>query len=647
MTLYKRILLGILFISFCLIGLIFINAQLILMDSYQQLEEQNATQNIDRLSHVLQNDIDNLRISDIDWVEKLAPIRSIPELSYREFSQDSLLNRLSLDAKLSIALLLDHQNKVVFQSAVNANSGKATSIPKALLASVKPGSPLVDNIDSQSIIKGIIALSEGPLMTISVPVYPQNRHDTNWGRLIGGRYIDDAEIEHLADSTNLNVKIVAYNTANIPDDFLRAKNKLDTANHYYVEPVNNQLISSYTTVDDIYGKPAIMLRAQMPRFISQYGQNSITSFFISLLIIVILLAAVAFLLLERTVLSRLNILNIGLARAKSANSLILEVFTTGNDEIATLTNSIKDLFKAHTQTRSQLQDAKDTLEQRVIERTTELTSANIRLEQELDESKQANQILAQARDKVSGELQLKSQLLANVSHDSRTPLTIIGLNTEMLQQGRHGELNSKQTEVLDRILNATRQLLNFVTNMLDEAQLKHGKMPFVTVTFEPKLLIEEFVSMLEPLAEAKGIKLKAELDLALPSQIKGDPDRLKQILTNLSENAIKFTDCGSVTIKAERTDRLHWTISVIDTGSGIPAEAQSRIFEAYWQLNSTSKSGSNRGVGLGLSIVKQVVQLMKGSISVTSKVGEGTTFVVTLPIEEMTVSETSVLHLTN
>jgi signal transduction histidine kinase len=644
MTLYKRILLGVLFISFCLIGLIFINAQLILVDSYQHLEEQNATQNIDRVFHALKSDIDSLRISDIDWLEKPSSLRSAPEISNREFIQSSLLDRLSLDAKLSIALLLDQQNKVVFQNAINTNNGKPTSIPKAFLATLKPGSPLLDSTNNETAIKGIMALPEGLLMTISVPVYPQNGHEVSWGRLIGGRYLDDEEIEYLSDSTKLDVKIIPFNYGNIPADFLRAKSKLDSANHYYIEPVNNQLVSGYTIMDDIFGKPAIMLRAQMPRFISQYGQDSINSFFVSLMIIVVLLAAVVFLLLERTILSRLTLLNTGLMRAKAPNDMTLEVLTTGNDEIATLTSSIKEIFKAHAQTKSQLQDAKDNLEKRVIERTAELTTTNTRLEQELGDRKQANLNLTQARDKALGELQLKSQLLANVSHDSRTPLTIIGLNTEMLQQGRHGELNDKQTEVLDRILNATRQLLNFVTNMLDEAQLKHGKMPFVNVTFEPKLLIEEFVSMLEPLAEAKGIKLKADIDLALPSQIKGDPDRLKQILSNLSENAIKFTDQGSVTIKARRTDRLYWTISVIDTGRGIPTEAQNRIFEAYWQLNSTVKRDSNKGVGLGLSIVKQIVQLMKGTIAVESKVGEGTTFIITLPIEEMMASE-SVLHL--
>src|SRR5215207_5020768 len=131
MTLYKRILWGVLFISFCLIGLIFINAQLILVDSYQRLEEQNATQNIDRVLHALRSDIDSLRISDIDWLEKPPPTPTALELSNRRFAQDSLSTRLSVDAKLSIALLLDNQNKIVFQNAINTNNGKPVSIPKA------------------------------------------------------------------------------------------------------------------------------------------------------------------------------------------------------------------------------------------------------------------------------------------------------------------------------------------------------------------------------------------------------------------------------------------------------------------------------------------------------------------------------------
>ncbi len=633
MTLYRRIILGIIVISSCLIGLTLLSTQFILADGYQQLEEINATQNIERVVNVLKNDIDAIRLDDIAWVEQPPPpLRYIPGYFDQDFTNNNLFGKMSLAAKLNIALLLDHKNNIVYHKATDLETNASLVVPQLIVDSVKSGNPLLLGSTSIAIVKGIITIPHGLLMVISVPVYPHIGGDASWARLIAGRYIDGNEIQHIANSTKLDIDIVAYNGDQIPSDFQAAKLKVNDGHNLYVDSGNGSVISSYAVMNDVYGKPALMVRAKTPRFIYQRGLQNINSFFASLLFIVVLLAGVVFLLLERGVLSRLITLNTGLAQLKLTHNFTLEVPTSGHDEIANVTGSIKQLLKDYSQTYLQLQDTKNNLEKRVLERTTELSHTNSRLEQEITEQKQAHQILSQTRDKALADLQLKSQLLANVSHDARTPLTIIGLNTEMLQQGRHGALNSKQNEVLDRILNATRQLLNFVTNMLDEAQLKHGKMSFVNVTFEPKLLIEEFVSMLEPLAETKGIELKAEIDLALPSQIKGDPDRFKQILTNLTENALKFTDEGTVTIKAVRTDAQHWIIQVADTGRGIPPEVQNRIFEAYWQLNSTLKPNSGRGVGLGLSIVKQIAQLMNGSITVESKVGEGTTFTVTLPI---------------
>jgi signal transduction histidine kinase len=634
MTLYRRILIGITIVSICLIGLAVLSAQLILTNGYRQIEEANATQNVQRVANVLQNDIESLKVDDIEWIERPPPPpRYVPQYPGQNIANDNLLNKISLATKLNIALLLDRENNIVFRNAVDMETEETHDVPQFLLASIKSGSPLLAGTGSSTILKGIVALPQGLLMTISVPVYPRDHHDKNWGRLIAGRYIDEDEIQHIADSTKLDVDITPYNDLQIPGDFQIAKSKLDEGHNFYVDSGSASVVSSYMVLDDIYGKPALILKAQMPRTIYQHGQENVNSFFAALILIVFLLASALFLFLERTILVRLVTLNTGLGQIKLLNNFILEVPTSGNDEITTLTSSVKQILKEYSGTQSQLEDTKQHLENRVLERTVELSSTNSRLEGELNEQKQAYQVLTQTRDKAISDLQLKSQLLANVSHDSRTPLTIIGLNTEMLQQGRHGELNSKQSEVLDRILNATRQLLHFITNMLDEAQLKNGKMSFVNVTFEPKLLIEEFVSMLEPLASAKGIKLEAEIDLALPGQIKGDPDRFKQILTNLAENAIKFTDEGCVIIRALRTDSQHWVIQVSDTGRGIPLDAQNRIFEAYWQLNSTSKQGANRGgVGLGLSIVKQIVQLMNGSITVESKIGQGTTFTVTLPI---------------
>ncbi len=632
MSLYRRVTVGAFVIAACLVGLTFLSSQYILLDSYRQLENQNITMSLKQVRSILQSDIDSLRVNDLEWLERPSP-RYPPLSSIIENNDSDLFNRTSLAAKLNVSLLLDRENNIVFHNATDADDKEHTNIPKAILASVNSNGPLVDEDNPKTIIKGIIALPQGLLMTVSMPVFSASGNDASWGRLIAGRYIDDDEIKHLRESSRLDVDIAAYQDDQATSDFRAAKNNIDANKGYYITPIDSQFIAGYTIMSDLFGEPALILRVQMPRSIYQNGQASINLFLAVLVLITSLLVGAAFLFLERTVLSRLTTLNTGLAHVGSSESLTLEVPTTGHDEITGLISKIKQILKDYSRTKSQLEEVQNKFEAQVTERTAELKNANSQLEQEISKEKNNLQSLSQSHDKAVNDLQIKSQVLANVSHDARTPLTIITLNAEMLQQGRHGELNAKQSEVLDRILNATRQLLSFMTSMLDEAQLKHGKVSLVQVAFEPKLLIEEFVSMLTPLAESKGIKLNAEIDLALPSQIKGDPDRLNQVLSNLTENAIKFTDKGSVTIQALRTDKQHWVIQVSDTGRGIPAEVQSRIFEAYWQLNSTQKRDPNRGIGLGLSIVKQIIQLMNGSISVESQIGHGTTFTVMLPIE--------------
>jgi signal transduction histidine kinase len=632
MSLYRRVTVGAFVIAACLIGLTFLSSQYILLDSYRQLENQNITMSLKQVRSILQSDIDSLKVNDLEWLERPSP-RYLPSPSLAINNDSDLFDQMSLAAKLNVSLLLDRENNIVFQNVIDADDQKHASIPQAILASVKSNGPLVDEDNPKTIIKGIIAIPQGLLMTISMPVFSASGKDASWGRLIVGRYIDDKEINHLRERLKLDVDIAAYQDDQATDDFQAAKSNLELHNSYYITPVDSQFVAGYTVMSDLFGEPALILRVIIPRSIYQNGQTSISSFLVVLVIIIVLLVGAAFLFLERTVLSRLTTLNTGLVHIESSESLTLEVPTTGHDEISSLTSKIKQILKDYSRSRSQLEEIQSKFETQVTERTAELKNTNSRLEQELGEEKTIRQNLAQSYDKAVNELQIKSQILTNVSHDARTPLTIITLNADMLQRERHGELNTKQNEVLDRILNAAKHLHSFMTNTLDEAQLKHGKVSLSHVDFEPKLLIEEFARLLAPLAESKGIELNTEIDLALPGKIKGDPDRLKQVLSNLTENAIKFTEKGSVTIQALRTDSQHWAIQVSDTGRGIPTEVQSRIFEAYWQLNSTQKRDSNSGVGLGLSIVKQVVQLMNGSITVESKVGHGTTFTIMLPIE--------------
>jgi PAS domain S-box-containing protein len=255
----------------------------------------------------------------------------------------------------------------------------------------------------------------------------------------------------------------------------------------------------------------------------------------------------------------------------------------------------------------------------------------------ITERKEAEEAVARARDQALEASRFKTQLLANVSHDLRTPIGGILGFTEMLQAGVYGDLTAEQQGAMSEIIDSTRQLLDFINNLLNQARIEAGKITIRNTSFAPQELINNAQSMSGVLAQTKGLQLTSEIAPDVPPLLEGDPHWLDQILVNLVNNAIKFTEQGSVYIHIYLPDREHWALAVSDTGPGIPAEAQTYIFEAFRQVDSTLTRQSTTGSGLGLSIVKQLVVLMGGRVDLASELGKGSTFTVVLPL--ITVKE--------
>lgn len=238
--------------------------------------------------------------------------------------------------------------------------------------------------------------------------------------------------------------------------------------------------------------------------------------------------------------------------------------------------------------------------------------------------------LRQARDEAMEASRMKSQLLANVSHDLRTPLNAILGYTEMLQAGVYGALSSQQQQTAAQIIDSTGHLLNFVNNLLDQAHIEAGRLKLNPKPFPLLELVQEVEELVRVLAEARGLALHATIAPEMPTQLYGDRYWLRQILTNLLGNGIKFTNDGFVDLKIYPSGPADWVIQVSDSGVGIPDAAQEMVFEPFSQLPGDKQK---LGSGLGLSIVKQLVGMMGGTVALHSKVGEGTTFVVTLPLQ--------------
>jgi len=268
----------------------------------------------------------------------------------------------------------------------------------------------------------------------------------------------------------------------------------------------------------------------------------------------------------------------------------------------------------------------------------ELTQANTRLSQITGKLQLTNQQLTEANH-------LKSQFLASMSHELRTPLNSIIGYTELLMQGIYGDLNEKQQDRMTKVMRNGQHLLQLINDILDLSKIEAGHM---LLELEPVALmpvLDESLSVFEPLVEKKGLSLVRDIQNDLP-WVTSDRGRLLQVVTNLISNAVKFTHSGYITVYCHSlsdgnrhqmpTDvpLLHdsWVlISIQDTGIGISAEDQEIVFDEFRQVDG-STTREYEGTGLGLAITRKLIKMMKGHIWLESELGQGSKFWIMLPI---------------
>ena len=247
-------------------------------------------------------------------------------------------------------------------------------------------------------------------------------------------------------------------------------------------------------------------------------------------------------------------------------------------------------------------------QQEILAMNEALTAANMQL-QELD--------------------RMKDAFLSMVTHELRTPLTVISGITEMFEAGIYGELTAAQAEQLQQIASQAHRLRHLVNDLLDLSKMEAGMMRLRREMLDPHSLAAAVVGQLATLGAQAGVILRNQIGYGVP-EVNCDGQRIEQVLTNLVSNAIKFTPPhGQVTISADvEPDAVRFTVA--DTGRGIPADAVPRVFDKFFQVQSSTESGA-KGTGLGLAIVKHIVELHGGHVAVESVVGQGSRFSFTLP----------------
>ncbi len=321
----------------------------------------------------------------------------------------------------------------------------------------------------------------------------------------------------------------------------------------------------------------------------------------SLLLVGLGLALLTSLYLARRVVRPLQALREGVERISSGDlNSRLEIKT--GDEIETLAEEFNKMT-AH------LKEAQTSLERKVAERTQALTVANEKLEEAS---------------------QLKSQFLANVNHELRTPMSAVIGYAHLVLRATEGQISRLQRENLEDLLRNAERLLNQIDSLLEFSKIEAGKMEMHVEPVRVNEVIQGALSTIEPTLNGGSVRIVREIDPGM-GPLNTDREKLRQIILNLLDNAIKYTEQGEIKISASQQNGS-LQLMVSDTGIGIGKEDLNQIFEEFHRGDSSSTK-QYRGTGLGLAIVKRFVELLGGEVAVESEVGKGSVFTVRLPLK--------------
>jgi len=575
MGMRKRTLTMIGILAISMMVTVYFFSQSLLLNSFKELEITNVHQNVGRFQSALADDVSDLHSKSGDWAvwDDTYAFIVAPNANY---INSNLGDTAFTALKINILLFVNLSGQIVCGRAYDLHNMTEVPVPETIENELSSHDVLWRNLTTDSSTNGIILLPENPLLICSRPILTSQGEGPVHGALIMARYLDSDEIGQLARMTDLSITLQRYNDSPVLPDFQNALLSFSNNETVFVQPLNADDVAGYALIKDVYGNPILVSRIDMPRDIYKQGLSTINYFLLSLLGLTVMFVAAIMLLMERTVLYRVVKLTRAVRSIGRNRDLKTRVPTDGNDELSGLGKSINEM----------LTDIED--------KTARLRKAE--------------------------HLAAIGQLAAMVGHDLRNPLTGIAGATYYLKTKLEAKMDTRAKEMVSTIEGAIAHSDKIITDLLKYAE----EMKLDISETEPRYILSEVLSHVKVPNNVRILDKTRETQ-----RIKCDQEKMKVAFAKLVENAFDAMPNGGM-LKVESTKvKEGVAISFSDTGVGMPSEVMTKL----WSPLFTTKA---KGMGLGLTICKRIVEAHGGTISAESSVGKGSTFTVTIPTDPRT-----------
>jgi signal transduction histidine kinase/CheY-like chemotaxis protein/HPt (histidine-containing phosphotransfer) domain-containing protein len=593
MNLQRKTLLIIVLTVTCSFLVLYTVANWILVRGFQDIETEAARQKVEEGQIVLSelvNKVDAVLADYAAWDDSYHFVENGDE----QFIKSTLPVGTFVNAGINAIVYLNQQGRIVFQRQVDREREEEVPFSTALALNLIPGSRLINHDSTRSVIKGVLSLPEGTMLVVSRPIVKSDMSGPINGTLFMGRYLDRERIEDMARILQRKPIVHKADEPNLPREWAAARANLTQGHEFSIQTTSEDSLACYGLIKDIFGEPALIMRLDLPRDIYRQGRLTIRTLVWCLLAGGVLLGVVILRLLNTKVLSRVAALDRAARSIARNNDTSQRVPAHGRDELANLATSFNAMLQALETSSQDLRTAKEAAEEAS---------------------------------------RLKSKFLAIASHEIRSPLHSIISFAETILASNRIEDTCHHTET---ILQEAQTMLAIINGLLDNAKIEAGKMELEYSPMDLRKLLTGVINNASVQAKNKPVEIRAAISDQLPHCVLGDSLRLRQILLNLTSNAVKFTDQGSVTVSADpvtgESGRITIRFAVSDTGIGIPKDKQETIFKSFSQASS-STSRQYGGTGLGTTIARQLVTLMGGQIGLESEPERGSTFWFTVPFE--------------